>query len=134
MLKSEYQYRGMHSHTRSNKEFVKLRDQLIKHYRDYQMADKLGIPRSTFSKYKLGYFQPTSRVLVALRMLVNGRFNTEKVVPSKKVSVNTVPPAVTETTVKHVNGKGNKQNHNGRRNVVVNIPAEFNGSVIINVK
>ena len=145
-------FNGQYNENPDNKEFVRLRNILSDaDYRDYVIADMCDIASSTFSKIKLGYYKPTNVQLTALRYAVKTKGFKVKVdsktsqqpvdntactrdgnayVLSPVTQDESIKPTNSEPTVvkqvKSTTGTGNA--------IVINVPANFSGSITINVK
>lgn len=144
-------FNGQYNENPDNKEFVRLRNILSVDYRDYVIADMCGIATSTFYKIKLGYYKPTNVQLTVLRHVVKTKGFKVKAdsktsqqpvdntactrdgnayVLSPVTQDESIKPTNSEPTVvkqvKSTTGTGNA--------IVINVPANFSGSITINVK
>lgn len=131
-------FNGQYNENPGNKEFVRLRDILSDDHCDYVIADMCDIAASTFSKIKLGYYKPTNVQLTALRHAVKTKVlqviacarDGNAYVPSPATQDESVKPTDSESTVV----KKVKSTTDTGKVIVINVPANFGGSITINVK
>lgn len=140
-------YRGQFNETRGNKEFVQLRNVLCNEFADYVIARMCGIATSTFTKIKLGYYQPTSAQLTSLRNVTNNvgdvladrtkkTVSTDNVksVCTRKTNEYVVSPSVqSEKVTKVTDHEETRVITTDKNTVTINVPANFGGDITINV-
>lgn len=144
-------FNGQYNENPDNKEFVKLRNVLSNYYRDYVIADMCDIAASTFSKIKLGYYKPTGVQLTALRYAVKRcglKANVEEVQQPVDTTTCTrdgdayvLSPVTQDENIKPITNSEpvvSKQVKTtagtAGKAIVINVPANFSGSITINVK
>lgn len=140
-------YRGQFNETRGNKEFVQLRNVLCNEFADYVIARMCGIATSTFTKIKLGYYQPTSAQLTSLRNVTNNicdaladltkktaSTDNVKSVCTRKSNEYVVSPSVqSEKVTKVTDHEETRVITTDKNTVTINVPANFGGNITINV-
>lgn len=145
-------FNGQYNDNPDNQEFVKLRDVLsAEKYCDYVIAEMCDIAASTFSKIKLGYYKPTQVQLTALRYAVKKRALKSKA-DSKDTQPSvgsactrdgnayvTSPVAQKDEVIKPITDSKPTVNKPAKpadtdKAIVINVPANFSGSITINVK
>lgn len=148
-------FNGQYNENPDNKEFVKLRNVLSDDYCDYVIADMCAIAASTFSKIKLGYYKPTGVQLTALRYAVKRsglKAKVDNTEVQQPVDTNTttctrdgdayvLSPETQDENIKPITNSEpvvTKQVKTtagaAGKSIVINVPANFSGSITINVK